>query len=137
MWLNNIRVRRLAQKTIGTDLADAIFGIDQKGIHMNEHGSKTAKTLAIKGCKEVPLIADHAATRSRLSIMTVVTSNKNLASARKLHLELLIKAKTGRKLSSIKLPKDLVMTLQYAEKGSYRAANVTGLNTHVLVLCSE
>ena len=43
MWRNNIVVRRLAERTLGHSLP--IYGIDQKGIHMNEAGSRNAGTV--------------------------------------------------------------------------------------------
>ncbi len=39
MWLNNIKVRYLATLTLGKDLADSLYGIDEKPIRFNEAGS--------------------------------------------------------------------------------------------------
>ena len=47
MWINNIKVRRLAERILKHDLSEAIFGIDEKPIHFNESGSKAVKTLEI------------------------------------------------------------------------------------------
>lgn len=77
MWRNNIVTRQLATKAFGHDLD--IYGIDQKGIHMNEAGSRNTRTLEIQGAPVVALKQNHAATRDRVSIMTTVTSNKAAA----------------------------------------------------------
>ena len=55
MWLNLIRVRRLAERLFGNDLSKAIFGIDEKPIHFNEAGSKNMRTLEIEGATAVRL----------------------------------------------------------------------------------
>ena len=56
-----------------------IEGIDQKGIHMNECGSKNTPTLCLKGAPDVALKENHAATRQRVSLMTTVTSDETRA----------------------------------------------------------
>ena len=49
MWMNNFRVRYMAVNFLGKDLADAIFGIDEKPIHFNESAFRfnTSKVLNI------------------------------------------------------------------------------------------
>ena len=49
MWLNVIRVQRLAQHLVGSDLAKAVYGIDEKPLRLNEGGSKCLRTLEIAG----------------------------------------------------------------------------------------
>ena len=61
MWLNIIRVRRLAEVTLGTDLSGAFYGIDEKPIHFNEAGSKQARTLELEGAPAVPLFPGRGA----------------------------------------------------------------------------
>ena len=128
MWLNVIRIRHLAVRCLGKDLADQIYGIDEKPIHFNEAGSKNVRTLEIAGAPEVKLKQNHAATRERASLMTCVSSNKAATSAvsnpRRLPIEILIKAKSGRRIKAIKLPEDLNVSLQWAEKGSYRQEHI-------------
>ena len=78
MWSNNIRVRQLAVRTLGKDLADKIIGIDEKPIHVNESGSKNIGTLEIEG--EISAFKEnHAATRKRCTEMTMCTSNETVA----------------------------------------------------------
>ena len=76
MWMNVIRIRRLAQHFLGRDICDHIYGIDEKPLHFNENGSKVTRTLEIEGAPVVALKENHAATRERCSLMTAVSSNK-------------------------------------------------------------
>ena len=46
-WTNNIRIRRLAELTLGHDLSGRIIGVDEKPLHFNESGSKNVSTLEI------------------------------------------------------------------------------------------
>lgn len=62
---------------------------DQKGFHLNESGSKLQKTLAFAG-DEVPVVECHAHTRSRYTVQTYTTTNKDRASGR-LPLEIMMK----------------------------------------------
>ena len=78
MWSNNIRVRQLAVRTLGKDLADKIIGIDEMPVHVNESSSKNIGTLEIEG--EISALKEnHAATRKRCTEMTMCTSNETLA----------------------------------------------------------
>jgi len=127
MWRNNIVVRALAQATLKKDLP--IFGLDQKGVHMNEAGSKCIATLEIAGAPAVPIKLNHAATRSRVSFMTTVTSDAEAArQPRRLPLEILVKGtsdqRRGRILRSFQLPPDLNMSKQVGPKGSYRTDHI-------------
>jgi hypothetical protein len=80
MWVNVIKVRHLAFLLLGHDLHDRIVGVDEKPIHFNESGSKRTRTLEIAGAPSVALKENHAATRERVSVMTMVTSDPALAS---------------------------------------------------------
>ena len=105
-----------------------IYGIDQKGVHMNETGSKCARTLEIAGAPAVPLKADHAATRARVSFMTTVTDDPAAATQpRRLPLEMLVKGKTPRNRSKVlqrlRLPRDLDFSVNVGPKGTYVAAD--------------
>lgn len=75
MWANTFRVRRLAQRLLGHDLDNHFYGIDEKPLHFNEGGSKCIRTLEIAGAPAVRLKQNHAATRERVSVMTMTTSN--------------------------------------------------------------
>jgi hypothetical protein len=125
MWLNLIRVRRLAERLFGNDLSKAIFGIDEKPIHFNEAGSKNMRTLEIVGATAVRLKENHAATRERASLMTCVTSCPEAASQpRRLPMEILFKAKSHRRTRGLEPPGDLNISIQWAEKGSYRQEHI-------------
>ena len=125
MWANTIRIRRLAELSFGSDLSDRIFGIDEKPIHFNESGSKVVRTLEIAGAPSVKLKENHAATRERVSVMTCVCSSPAVASQpRKLPIELLFKAKSEKRIRSLRLPDDTNVSLQWADKGSYRQEHI-------------
>ena len=74
MWLTNVRFRALAQCCLQIDMP--MYGFDQKGIFMNEAGSKNIGSLSLDGCDHVALKENHAATRCRVSLMTTVVSTK-------------------------------------------------------------
>ena len=121
MWRNAIAVRRLAELALGTDLSDRIWGIDEKPVHFNESGSKGTRSLELVGCPAVKLKQNHAATRERVSVMTLVTScPQEAAAASNLLVEILFRAKTNKRTKALVAPKDLRVSFAYAEKGSYR-----------------
>ena len=129
LWKNVIRIRRLAMRCFGNDLASSLYGIDEKPIHFNEAGSKGIGTLEICGQCDVKLKQNHAATRERASIMTCVTSNRRLAtSARKPPICILFKGKTSQGINKLRrfLPKETNFSLMYAEKGSFRKQEILG-----------
>ena len=124
-WLNSIRVRRLAQQTLGIDLASAMYGIDEKPMHFNESGSKNVNTLEIAGVKAVRLKTNHAASRERVSVMTCVTSDPLVASRpSKPPLEILFRAKSKRRTAKLSVPDDTSVSLSWAVKGSYRQEHI-------------
>ena len=125
MWLNCFRIRRLAQKTIGRDLADSIYGIDEKPLHFNEAGSKNVRTLEIAGAPCVQLKQNHAATRERCTIMTSVSSNPAAASMpARMPVEIMFKAKSARRTSKLVPPPDLRVSICWSVKGSYRQEHI-------------
>ena len=133
MWLNLIRVRRLALRLLRKDLADQIFGIDEKPLHFNEGGSKAMQTLEIAGAPVVRLKQNHAATNERVSLMTFVTSNPDFArSYGNLPLELMCKGKTARRLASVRTPPDMRVSTSWSEKGSYRQEHLLAYLTRWL-----
>jgi hypothetical protein len=124
MWLTNIKVRQLATRCLGNDLATSIYGIDEKPIHFNESGSKNVRTLEFEGAPAVSLKENHAATRERLSVMTMVTSNLKVATcSRRPGLEMLFKARSQRRTGKIDANPHTNCTVQWADKGSYKKAN--------------
>ena len=128
MWLNDIKVRRLAELCLGKDLADQIFGLDEKPIHFNEGGSRNTSTLEIAGAPCVKLAQNHAATRERVSVMTFVTSNRKVAlSKRRPWIELIFKAKSSRRTRLLKSANDLDMSVTWSIKGSYREDHILRL----------
>ena len=121
MWLNVIKIRRLLWHITGADVGNRIWSIDEKPVHFNEGGSKLARTLEIVGAPSVALKENHAATRERVSIMTCVTSDPAVAGlARFPPLELLFRAKSDKRVRSLVLPENTNVSVQWAEKGSYR-----------------
>ena len=121
MWLNVIKIRRLLWHITGADVGNRIWSIDEKPVHFNEGGSKLARTLEIAGAPSVALKENHAATRERVSIMTCVTSDPAVAGlARFPPLELLFRAKSDKRVRSLVLPENTNVSVQWAEKGSYR-----------------
>ena len=126
MWLNLIKIRRLAVRMLGKDLADQLYGIDEKPLHFNESGSKALATLEIAGAKSVALKQNHAATRQRVSLMTSVTSNPLVAGGPgNMPLELLSRAKSNWATKALRKPPGISISFQWADKGSYR-------NEHIL-----
>ena len=104
MWLTNVRVRALAKFSLGIDLP--IYGFDQKGIYMNESGAKNVGMLALEGADEVPLKENHAASRSRVSLMTSVVSQQADVDALEhgLPLEIMFKGKTDFIVRRLEVP---------------------------------
>ena len=79
MWSNVIRLRTLALVKLGYDLEGDNF--DQKPFHLNEAGSKGAKTLSVKGEPIVAIKELVAQTRERWTANTWVTSRMTTALA--------------------------------------------------------
>ena len=75
MWLNTIRIRRLGQIFLGSDLADRVYSVDEKPLHFNEAASKCRNTLEFQGAPFVRLKENHAASRERVSVMTCASSS--------------------------------------------------------------
>ena len=121
MWLTNIKVRQLAVRCLGNDLSTSISGVDEKPIHFNESGSKNVRTLEFQGAPAVSLKENHAATRERLSVMTMVTSNAQVAtSPRRPPIEMLFKARSRRRTGNKSANPHTNCTVQWADKGSYK-----------------
>jgi len=125
LWSNTLRLRVAASVLLGYDLvAD---GFDQKSFHMNEAGSKGAKTLATRGVREVSLKELHDATRERWTTNAWTTSCRATALAGP-PVELLFK---GGEQALANLQRDLRaeglggLPVQTSDSGSYR-------NTHIL-----
>ena len=73
-WLNLARVRALCEAVFGYD--PEMENWDQSPFHHNEIGSQNARTLAVHGSIEVPLIEGHADTRLRWTANLTTFSNK-------------------------------------------------------------
>ena len=121
MWLTNVRIRALAWFALGINMA--IHGWDQRGIFMNEAGSKNMSVLAFEGAPDVPLKENHASTRQRLSLMTSVVSTKLRLESHPLPLEIMFKG-TEKVLRGIEIPAGAPVPLQASPKGSYREEHV-------------
>ena len=73
-WMNLVRVRTLCEECHGYD--PEMENWDQSPFHRNEVGSQNAKTLAMEGAIEVPLVEGHADTRARWTANLTTFSNK-------------------------------------------------------------
>ena len=104
MWLTNIRIRALALVCLKKDLP--ICGFDQKGIYMNEAGSKNVGVLALDGETTVALKENHAACRTRVSLMTAVVSTQCWIDALEhgLPIEIMFKGSSDRLLKTLEMP---------------------------------
>ena len=105
MWLTNVRIRAMAQACLGIDIP--IYGFDQKGIYMNEAGAKNVGMLALDGETTVALKENHAASRTRVSLMTSVVSQPRELDALEhgLPIEIMFRGSHGgRILSSLEAP---------------------------------
>ena len=69
-----VRVRSVCAECHGYD--PEMENWDQSPFHRNEVGSQNAKTLAIEGALEVPLIEGHADTRARWTAHLTTFANK-------------------------------------------------------------
>ena len=124
MWSNVIRVRHLAVRLLGKDLADAIIELDEKPLHFNEAGSKSANTLAFKGDAFVGLHENYSGSRRRLSLVTCgVAAERLLRGLPWACLGFLVKGMSIRVLEGIEVPADMRVNLQYSESGSYKNAH--------------
>lgn len=122
-WLNNIRVRHFARLTLKVDVGRHVDNCDQKGWYMNHAGAREKGTLSLAGCDVVPLKENHAATRTRLSLMTW-TSNSVAMIENKLPLELCFKSDSGERLvDELRLPSGK-FSVRFSESGSYREQHV-------------
>ena len=74
-WLNLARVRAFCEAVFGYD--PDMENWDQSPFHHNEIGSQNARTLAICGSIEVPLVEGHADTRMRWTANLTTFSNKD------------------------------------------------------------
>ena len=124
MWLNSIRVRTLCWLQHGYD--PRASGFDQKPFHINESGSKEAKTLAHKNQREVALKELHTDTRARWTACTMVVSDPGEARAVP-HLECLFK---GGSTICRRLEADVAafapakLSVTTSDTGSYRMEHV-------------
>ena len=138
MWTNLIRVQALIWLTFG-HFAD-VDGFDQKPLHVHESGSKNLKTLEHRGAVEVVVKEAHAATRSRYTVVTYVTSNRTRAQAL-CPLEICfkggvrVKAALAEFLQELKKEEpgiDRWLSLTATESASYKHADVKDYFKHAL-----
>lgn len=104
MWLSNVRIRALADACFGLD--PPMIGFDQKGIFMNEAGAKNVGMLAFEGETQVALKENHAASRTRVSIMTTTVSTGEWLDEYPdgLPLEIVFKGLSERVLKTLEKP---------------------------------
>ena len=127
-WLNLARVRTLCQECHKYD--PEMENWDQSPFHRNEVGSQNAKTLAIEGSIEVPLIEGHADTRSRWTANLTTFSNKERILRGELpYSEFMFKADgevlQGRLKEHLRsCGRPLYFSAATSEKGSYREEDI-------------
>ena len=92
-WSNLVAVRWFFWKRFGVNLLHEQF--DQKGVHLDEAGSKQVPTMEMPGRDDIPLKENHAQTRERVSWMTACFSSLRDA-GRAIPLEIMFKAKGKR-----------------------------------------
>ena len=134
MWLSNVRIRALAQFCLKLD--PPIYGFDQKGIFMNEAGSKDVRTLAhTTKMEEVALKENHAASRARVSLMTTVVSTQSDLDALE-HgppIEIMFKAGTDRVLKGLQLPESLYVCRAQWELQRLSIAACLAITIHTII----
>ena len=92
-WCNLVRVRTLCEELHG--YAPEMENWDRSPFQRNEVGSQSAKTLAIEGAIEVPLVEGHADTRARWTANLTTFSNKDRILAGELpYAEFMFKAES-------------------------------------------
>ena len=125
-WLNVFRVRAFVELLLGAGTQMYFYGIDEKPLHFNEGGSKSIRTLEIKGQEVVRLKTDHAASRKRITLMTMTTNDDRMTSdPSRMPIEVMFKGSSPKTLRAedgqpLRLPDDLDCSLTYSVKGSYR-----------------
>ena len=129
-WSNLFAVRWFFWKRFGVDLMQEQY--DQKGVHMNESGSKQVPTMEMPGRDNIPVKENFHQTRERVSWMTACFSNLRGA-GRKIPLEMMFKATGKRILQRLTVPDDKRYTLTTSPSGSYRTEHVVDfLKKHLL-----
>jgi hypothetical protein len=92
-----------------------IVSADQMPLHRNEQSGQ--RTLSFS--REATIVKEnHTLSRERCTVMTTVSS------AGLLPLEMLFKGKGQQKRTQVSIPKNSNLTVQWAEKGSYRLENI-------------
>ena len=122
-WLSVIKIRALIFLHFGYD--PDCKNIDQSPFHGNEAGSKACNTLALKGAPTVPLIENHAATRTRWSLNSITMSSAEKIKRRLPGFEIMFQAdghELEAKLQIYVFAKGLPfrVTVVTGPKGSYR-----------------
>lgn len=97
-----------------------VYSCDQKGLHYNEAESKNVTTLALAGEEAVELKTNHAQSRARMSLFTMVSTDPLEAPP----IELLFKLGTGRLLRALTIPPGIRASLSHSPSGSYAEAQV-------------
>ena len=128
-WANVLIVRWFFWKLFGVHVMHEQY--DQKGVHMNEAGSKQVSTLEMPGRIDIPLKENFHQTRERISWMTATFSNLQRA-GRKIPLDIMFKAKGKKNVDALTLPDNKRYTLTTSPSGSYRTEHVVEfLQTHL------
>ena len=141
-WLSTVRVRTLCEECHGYD--PEMENWDQTPFHRNEVGSQNAKTLAVEGAVEVPLIEGHSDTRCRWTANLTTFSNKDrILSGELPYAEFMFKADAD--VLQARLREHLrscgygpSFSAATSEKGSYREEDILEfLDRHLPAMTSQ
>ena len=123
-WKDSIAARYFIIKLCGKDPIQE--NADEKGLHLNEAGSKNCGTLAFGGVERVELLEHHSQTRERVSLMGWCTSDMSVSGRPASFLDFCLKGKTDAILKDLASPSGNPdqYTFQVAEKGSYRVEHI-------------
>ena len=134
-WISIIKIRCMIFLHFGYD--PVCRNIDQSPFHGDEAGSKACDTLALKGAPTVPLIENHAATRTRVSLNSVTVSSEEVIHKQLPGFEMMFQAQGHElegKLQLFVFAKGLPfrVTVVTGPKGSYREEHLLNfLETHL------
>ena len=120
-WSNLLAVRWFFWKRFGVNLLHEQF--DQKGVHLDEAGSKQVPTMEMPGRDDIPIKENHAQARERVSWMTACSSSLRDA-GRAIPLEIMFKAKGKKTVDRLTVPDTTRFSLATTSTGSYRTEHV-------------
>ena len=130
-WINIHKWRFWVWMKFGYD--PDLRNVDQTPLHKNESGSKTYKTITVKGAYSVPLLENHAATRERMSVSTVTDSNEHRIKHERLPgFEVMFKANGQKKATNLQKYADSLevpfkLSVVAGSSGSYKEEDLLAM----------